>query len=282
MKFLNFRHPLVAFVGVLALLLVVSLSSSAGEDASTLSGRVVDMAGHPVSDLALGIQPIDMIEGEMWQMPTPMQQSRTDAAGNFRIKGIAPGHAKLIVLPERGDFESDIEIYAISIGGLSFLPVDGPNLKIRGNVPLLKGANVDPKKVSAVGGIPLYIKSGVDIKDITVTVRSRMRIRCRVLLADETPLASAIVKFDLHYRSFDGANSGNYSVTPTYTDSNGYFAKYVNLPIFCTVSVDYQGDVVTSETFKIGEVQRRHDLVFRLSEASIPPVPNAPTPPLKR
>jgi len=282
MKFLNFRYPLMILVGVLALLLVTPLSSSAGEDASTLSGRVVDMAGHPVSDLALGIQPIDMIEGEMWQMPTLIQHARSDAAGDFRIKGIAPGHAKLIVLPERGDFESDTEIYAISIGGLSFLPVDGPNLKIRGNVPLLKGANVDPKKVSAVGGIPLYIKSGVDIKDITVTVRPRMRIRCRVLLADETPLANAIVKFDLHYRSLDGANSGNYSVTPTYTDSNGYFAKYVNLPIFCTVSVDYQGDTAMGETFKIGEKQRRHDLVFQLSEASMPPVPNAPTPPLKR
>ena len=281
MKFLNFRHPLMTLVGILVLLLVAPLSSNAEEDVSILSGRVVDMEGHPVSDLTLAVQPIDMIEGEMWQMPTLIQHARSDAAGNFRIKGIAPGHAKLIVLPKKGDFESDTEIYAISIGGLSFLPVDSPNLKIRGNVPLLKGANVDPKKVSAVGGIPLYIKSGADIKDITVKVRPRMRIRGRILLPDETPLASTIVKFDLHYRSLDGANSGNYSVTPTYTDSDGYFAKYVNLPIFCTVSVDYQGDVATSETFKIGEGQRRHDLIFRLSGASISPVPNAPTPPLE-
>ena len=281
MRFPNFRHLLMALVGILALLFILPLSSSAEEDASILFGRVIDMEGQPISDLTLAVQPIDMIEGEMWQMPTLIQHARSDAAGNFRIKGIAPGHAKLIVLPKRGDFESDTEIYSISIGGLSFLPIDSPNLKIRGNVPLFKGANVDPKKVSAVGGIPLYIKSKVDIKDITVKVRPRMGIRCRVLLADETPLASAIVKFDLHYRSLDGANSGNFSVTPTYTDSDGYFAKYVNLPIFCTVSVDYQGDVATSETFKIGEGQRRHDLVFQLSKASILPVPNAPTPPPK-
>ena len=49
--------------------------------------------------------------------------------------------------------------------------------------------------------------------------------------------------------------------------------------MFCTVSVDYQGDVATSETLKVGERQRCHDLVFRLSEASIPPVPTASTPP---
>ena len=278
MKFPNFRHPLVALVGILALLLAAPLASSAAEEASALSGRVVDMEGHPVSDLTLAVQPIDMIEGEMWQMPTLIQHARSDAVGHFRISGIPPGHAKLTVFPNRGDFESDTEIYAISIGGLSFLPVDSPNLKIRGNVPLFKGANVDPKKVSAVGGIPLHIESGVDIKDITVTVRPRMRIRGRVLLSDETPLTNAIVKFDLHYRSLDGADSGNFSVTPTYTDSDSYFAKYVNLPIFCTVSVDYQGDVATSETFKIAEGQRRHDLVFRLSEASIPPIPDAPTP----
>ena len=76
-------------------------------------------------------------------------------------------------------------------------------------------------------------------------------------------------------------NSGNFSRTPTYTDSDGYFVTYVNLPMFCTASVDYQGDVATSETFKIGEEQRRHDLVFRLSKVSMPPVPNAPTPPLE-
>ena len=105
MRFPNFRHPLVALVGILAFLLVAPLDSSAEEDASTLSGRVVDMEGDPVSDLTLGIQPIDIIEGEMWQIPTPMQQSRTNSIGSFRIGGIVPGHAKLVVVPKSGTFE---------------------------------------------------------------------------------------------------------------------------------------------------------------------------------
>ena len=108
-----------------------------------------------------------------------------------------------------------------------------------------------------------------------------MRIRCRVLLRDGTPLANAAVKFDLRFRSLDDVNSGNFSRNPTYTDSGGYFVTYVNLPMFYTGSVEYHGGVATSETFKIAEEQRRHDLVFRLSKASIPPVPNAPTPPLE-
>ena len=54
MKFQNFRHRLVALIGILVLLLVAPLSSNAEEDTSTLSGRVIDMEGNPVSDLTLG------------------------------------------------------------------------------------------------------------------------------------------------------------------------------------------------------------------------------------
>ena len=280
MRFPNFRHPLMALVGIWALLLAAPLASNAEEDASTLSGRVVNMEGHPVSDLTLGIQLIDIIEGEMWQIPTPMQQSRTNSIGSFRIGGIVPGHAKLVVVPKSGTFEPDTEIRSINIGGLSFLLIDKPNFQVSHEQRLrfLTTFEVKPKKVSNVGGIPLYIKSGVDIKDIKVTVRPRMRIRCRVLLADGTPLTDATVKLHLNYRSLDDVMSGNFSRSPTYTDSDGYFVMYVNLPAFCTVSVEYQGDTATAETFKIAEEQRRHDLVFRLSEASVPPVPTMPMP----
>ena len=280
MRLQNFRHPLVALTGILVLLLVAPLLNIAEEDASTLSGRVVDMEGNPVSDLTLGVQPIDIIEGEMWQMPTPMRQSRTNSTGNFRIGGIVPGHAKLVVIPKARTFEPDTEIRSINIGGLSFLPIDTTNFQISHEQRLrfVTAFEVEPKKVSTVGGIPIYIKSGADIKDITVTVRPRMRIRCRVLLADGTPLTDAALKLHTHYRSLDGINSGKGSRDPTYTDSDGYIVMYVNLPAVCTVFVEYQGDTATAETFKIAEGQRRHDLVFRLSEASVPPIPTMPMP----
>ena len=283
MRFPNFRPLLMALVGILALLLILPLSSSAEEDASALSGRVIDMEGQTISDLTLAVQPIDMIDGEMWQTPTPMQQSRTNSEGHFRISDIVPGHAKLVVVPKVGTFEPDTEIRSIDIGGLRFLPIGSPDFKISHEQRLrfVTTFEFEPEKVSDVGGIPLYIKSGVDIKDIKIRVRPRMRIRCRVLLADETPLANAAIKFDLRFRSLDDVNSGNFSRTPTYTDSDGYIVVYVNLPAFCTVFVEYQGDTAMGETFKIGEEQRRHDLVFRLSKASILPVPNAPTPPPK-
>ena len=287
MHFADLRQPLVILAGILALLLAALPHSIAKGDTSTLSGRVVNMAGQPIAEFRLAIQPIDVIDGEMWMPTVPLQQSSTDSAGHFRISGIVPGRAQFVALPEPQAFAPDTEIHSIDIGGLSFLPIDSPNLKMKGNVPFPVGfGHVDLEKLSTVGGIPFDIKSGVDIKDITIKVRPRMRIRGRVLAADGTPLVNASGRCDLHYRSLDGVNSGNFSVTPTYTDSDGYFVKYVNLPIFCTVSVEYRGGMATSETFKIAEGQRRHDLVFRLSDALIPervqapPVPPPPVPPM--
>ena len=174
MKFLNFRHPLMTFVGFLALLLVVSSPSSAEEDTSVLSGRVVDMEGNSVADLTVAVQPIDIVDGEMWQTPTPMQQSRTDSTGNFRIGDIVPGYAKLVVVPKAGIFEPDMEIHSIDIGGLRFLPIGNPNFQIshEQRIRFVTTFEFEPKKVSDVGGIPLYIKSGMDINDITVTVQT--------------------------------------------------------------------------------------------------------------
>ena len=153
MRFPKFKYSVVVLAGIWAFLLAVPLLISAEENASTLSGRVVDMDGNPVSDLTLGIQPIDMIDGEMWEMPTPMRQSRTNSTGSFRINGIVPGHAKLVVVPKTGTFEPDTEIRAIDIGGLSFLSIDMPKLKISG-APVRRLFGPNPKKVSTVGGIP--------------------------------------------------------------------------------------------------------------------------------
>ncbi|MDE0317392.1 MAG: carboxypeptidase-like regulatory domain-containing protein [Candidatus Poribacteria bacterium] len=264
---------ILVLVGFLALL-VASSHNIAQKHTSTLSGQVVNMEGDPIPGFQLAIHPIDIVDGEMWHVPTPAHQLKTDAAGHFQISDILPGHAQFVVSPETDASEADTEIHSVDVAGLSFLPIDAPKLKIshHPNPPIFGARFVESKKLSSVGGIPFYIKSGLDIKDITIKVRPRMRIRGKVLLADGTPLVKAAVTFNINYRSFDGVNSGNGSITPTYTDSEGYFVKYVNLPIFATVSVEYNGSMATSKTVKISAEQRRHDLVLRLSDMPIPDV----------
>ncbi len=279
MNFTSFKQrsaipaSILVLVGILALF-VASSHNIAQKNTSTLSGQIVDMDGDPIPGFRLAIHPIDIIDGEMWQAPLPIHQLKTDAAGHFQISDILPGHAQFVVSPEIGASEADTEIHSIDVAGLSFLPIDAPKLKISHHPirPIFGARFVESKKLSSMGGIPLYIKSGLDIKDITIKVLPRMRIRGKVLLADGTPLAKAAVKFNINYRSFDGVNSGNGSITPTHTDSDGYFVKYVNLPIFATVSVEYNGGMTTSKTVKISAEKRRHDLVLRLSDTPIPDV----------
>lgn len=272
------RHPAIP-ASILVLIsisafFVASSHNIAEKRTSTLSGRVVNMEGEPISGFRLAIHAIDVIDGEMWQVLLPIHQLKTDAAGHFQVSDILPGHAQFVVSPETDAFEADSEIHSVDVAGLSFLPIDAPKLKISHHPtrPIFGARFVESKKLSSVGGIPFYIKSGLDIKDITIKVRPRMRIRGKVLLADGTPLANAAVKFNINYRSFDGVNSGNGSITPTYTDSDGYFVKYVNLPIFVKVSVAYNGGMVTSKTVKISAEQPRHDLVLRLSDTPVPDV----------
>lgn len=278
MNFTSFKQhtaiptSILVLVGILALF-VASSHNIAQKNTSTLSGQVVNMDGDPIPGFQLAIHPIDIVDGEMWHVPTPAHQLKTDAAGHFQINDILPGHAQFVVSPETGDSEADIEIHSIDVAGLSFLPIDSSKLIIS-HPPIFRVGmgHANTKKLSSVGGIPFYIKSGLDIKDITIKVHPRMRIRGKMLLADGTPLAKAAVTFNINYRSFDGVNSGNGSITPTYTDSEGYFVKYVNLPIFVTVSVEYNGSMATSKTVKISAEQRRHDLVLRLSDTPIPDV----------
>ncbi len=287
MNFISFKYnpavpaSILVLVGIL-MLFVASSHNIAQKRTSTLSGQVVNMEGDPIPGFQLAIHSIDIVDGEMWQAPLPIHELKTDAAGHFRINDILPGHAQFAVSPEIDTFEADAEIHSVDVAGLSFLPIDSPKLKISHHPPIppIFGARfVESKKLSSVGGLPFYIKSGYDIKDITIKVRPRMRIRGKVLLADGTPLVKAAVKFNINYRSFDGVNSGNGSITPTYTDSDGYFVKYVNLPLFATVSVEYNGGIATSKTVKISAEKRRHDLVLRLSDTPVPDVQIAPLSP---
>ena len=64
-------------------------------------GWVVDMEGHPVSDFTLAVQPIDLVDGEMWQTPTPSAAtSPTDTACSRGCPDAATGPAD--AEPNRG------------------------------------------------------------------------------------------------------------------------------------------------------------------------------------
>ena len=243
------------FLGVCVVSVVLLVLTALPSGAASFSGRVINKAGQPVSNVIVGFS---SFAGEMppnrHHRPEPMfpptQPSETDATGAFSITDIAaPAVHTLVLLPEH---ETEYEFQSIKIDGVTF--------------------RLDPQRHRwQRGGFPFMIEEGADVKDIEITVRLRMRIRGRVLSADGTPLGNAQVDFSLDRRSVNGGGGG--SSGPTVLDPDGYFVKYVNSAAYYTVAVGYQGQSAESEEILLEDGQRLDGLVLTLAAEPQPPKP---------
>lgn len=243
------------FLGICVVSVVLLVSTVLPSIAASFSGRVINEAGQPVSNVIVGFS---SFAGEMppnrHHRPEPMfpptQPSETDETGAFSITDIAsPAIHTLVLLPEH---EAEYEFQGIKIDGVTF--------------------HLDPQMHRwQRGGFPFTIEQGADVKDIEITVRLRMRIRGRVLSADGTPLSNARVDFSLNRRRLKGGGGG--SSGPTTLDPDGYFTKYVNAAAYYTVTVSYQGQSAESEEILLEDGQRLDGLVLTLEAEPQPPKP---------
>ena len=98
-----------------------------------------------------------------------------------------------------------------------------------------------------------------------VTVRFRTRVRAKIVFTDGTPLANKEVRIDIKVQDLHSDGIGNIKAT-LQTDAQGTFVKYVdrNRTASYTVSVEYNGLSVTSESFVLHTGERRDDLVLTL------------------
>ena len=227
------RYFFVVFIGIVAIVLVIPLYSFAQEAMSTLSGRVVNTEGSPVSDLKIGIQSGNGARGH----------SQTDSAGHFSITDIIPGAIRLELLPT---FNPDTEILTLEIGGLTFYP-----------------SNVLP-----FTWFGFELDSGAHVENIVITTQPRMRIRGRVVFEEGTPLRNQHVELRIAQQMLDTGRSGH-SINLLQTDTEGYFIEYVRFPAVYTVFVRYQGMNARSEPLLLKTGERYDDLVLTLSPQSI-------------
>ncbi len=228
--------PLLIFVGSVIFL----LSTSSLSIAASLSGRVVDEAGVPVSGVTVALPP---------------QSIETDETGAFSMTDVAPSSVtNLMLLPVH---RAEYEIRAVEIEGVTFY---------------CEQYHHWPGFPIAIEPFPIAIEPGADVKDVEITVRLRIRIRGRVLSADGTPLRNAEVQFEINQRRVDGSHTGS-SSHPRNLDAEGYFVEYVNEPAFYTVTVAYQGQFAESEKILLEDGQRLDGLILTLSDD-----PNAQSP----
>ena len=237
-------------------LLLLTATCRATEATYTLSGRIVDVKGHPVTGLTLIPRPTKLINGHaitnMGDDTIPFSGfDMSDEAGYFTITNVQPGPVQLEILPPMpGQSQQSYEIVSLKIDPTTFYPTVPAHMK----------------------GLKLAIEPDANLEDVVVTVRPRTQYRGKVVFKDGAPLANTAVKFDEKSEYKQGKHTVGKGLAdyPTQTDADGYFVRYVDEPDFeiasYTVSVKFQGLTATAE-FRLKSGEQRENLVFALGGA---------------
>ena len=217
-------------------------------DTASFSGRVVNETGNPVAGLALVIQPRTIDDNTGARTYAVAMEVKTDDVGHFSVTNIRPGEFQFMLAPDYQNGlspETEYRLLSVKIGAFTYHPND------RFLPSLTEGT--------------FSITPGGQIGNVEVTVRLRMRIRAKIVLADGTPLANKEVRINIKTRDLNGDGSGRIGAT-LQTDARGYFIQYVdrNKATRYRVSVEYKGLCATSEMFVLRVGERRENLILKL------------------
>lgn len=262
---------------------------AAAEELSGLSGKVVDVEGNPRAGFTFAVQPVEQHNGHLMAEPDAadsVSKGETDSAGAFTVSDIQPGLVQLIALPgilidlfekfdpekfdpeaeisqelmRRDIMEPDKRIYAIQFGSVIFFNVGDPDFDV---------------------GVTFALEPGVIIEDVKVTVKSRLRIRGRVVYADGTPLANAEADLDMEQNHETRPNHGGSTGTNFFTDPDGYFVEYVDEPGFYTLSVEYNDLSAGAGPFLLKDGVQPQEILLTLEgkpDPIEPPADDIPVP----
>ena len=267
----TYRTQKLAVLALTLLFIVVCVAAAqdpedpALQPPSGMSGKVVDTEENPVAGFTLAIQPMRFRDGHLQPeggfrqfqippegmegpgMPRITRTVKTDPDGTFTATNIRPGLVQLNAVssatldavekfdPEKiqqgeqipqelmrfGRREPAMEILSIQIGKVTFFS---------------KGERHVPDFMK---GLTFALKPGVTLENLKITVKSRLRIRGRIVYADGTPLVNANGRLRMRQRDETNPNSGGSHSTDFFTDADGYFTQYRDEPGFYTLSAEY-------------------------------------------
>ena len=272
---------------------------------SGLSGKVVDTDGKPMSGFTFMIQPMQVHNGmanpiggfplflaeqlEGKNKPPVIPRAETDSEGSFSVTGIQPGPVQIIAIPktlvipnekidlnippqvqlrqqqiQRGIIrlprESEIQIVSIRLNKVTFFSIE------EGPFPF--------------SGLTFGLKPGVNIEDVKITVKKRLKIRARIVYADGTPLANANANLSMRFRGGEfGGGSGSHG-TSCLTDAEGYFTEYREDQGYYTLSVKYKTFSGGAGPFLIKKDEHPENIVIKLD--GNPVIAKRPTGDLKK
>ena len=249
-------------VTVIVLLLLVPQHGIVADGTSSLSGRVVDQEGQPITGFGLILEPVHVEPNPVETIPAERDETdddsephsdvtafatRTDQTGRFAFHNL-PSKRFQLAQYTKFDHETvtDYEILSMKVGAMT----------------------VHQPEQAPFGGIVFAIEPDAHIENVEIRVKPRGHVRGRIVFADRTPLASARISVNVQRRSPDGTGSGSSSSSDK-TDANGYFAFHADETAIYTVTVNHQGLSATVEPFLLKEGEIKEDLVFRFDSGPI-------------
>lgn len=283
------------FLIILAFFITFVTRSIAEEGTGTISGRVIDIDGHPIPKLPIFIAPLEYW-GE-WSdtvfLPydfAKLHRTETNGVGQFTVAGIPQGPIYMGLLPHNidqhlsNDFEKNLEY--IMTKEFALQNPDYIDAFISNNFGLqTSDFQPDVEILSlSVDDITIYprndsdeiafgIDPGVHIENIEVRVKKRMRVQGRALFKDGTPLANTRLQLDIKFRHENG--SGGSGGKP-WTDAEGYFIHYLdekNHTALFTFRAEYQELETTLEPVHLDHGDRLDGITFTFNSEPIAPKP---------
>jgi len=237
---------MIAFLSLflIAPLLLWMSASSVAQKSTTFSGRLIDMEGNPISHIAVSIWPHEGPGQNRSEVRDNALRTVTDAKGRFTFSGIVYDSLKLHI-----DCSSKIG-YEINVLSVEF-----------GEITLY------PERGWHWSSVKFALEPGVKMENVIITadIRTRPKIRTRVVYANGTSLANAEVYMCRQTNHFIRGHGGSSQLIKQ-TDADGYIVEYLHtvtdqLEHYITLAVEHQGLFAKAIPFVYeGDV----DLVLRL------------------
>ena len=241
---------LFCFLSFLFLLSLISIliwlsTSSEAQEGNTVSGRLIDTNGNPISDIVIYLRlETDLDQNSSNTQADDSVRMRTDSKGRFAFSNI---HYKVIDF----DIDSQSKIgFEINVLSYEF-----------GEITLY------PFRRWHWSSVNFALDSGVKMENIVITadIRKRPKLTTRVVYADGTPVANSQVYVLRQTKSLYWKEKGDSQGDIT-TDLDGYFSEYLSVDypprFYVTLTVEHQGLYAKTTPFiMIDDV----DLVLKLN-----------------
>lgn len=207
---------------VIAICLLWMPVSSVARESTTFSGRLIDTEGKPIPGITIYMRRYEDPNQNRSVDADDSLQTRTDAKGRFAFSNILYDRLKL-------DIAGASKIgYQINVLSVEF-----------GEIALY------PDRDWHWSSIKFALKPGVKMENVIITaaVRTRPKMRARVVYADGTPLTNTEINTYRQTNRFIGGPGGS-SRGPERTDAEGYIVEYLyptdQPEVYVTLAVEHQ------------------------------------------